>query len=77
MLSGSSSTSKSCIIAPERLLTTYRSLGNDVPGEPEFANALMVLEQFIGTALESGAGEASALHWPPGGPWRRREKGDL
>ena len=53
-----------------------RRLGNDVSAEPEFANALMVLEQFIGTALESGAGEASALHWPPGGPWRRGEKED-
>ena len=54
-----------------------RRLGNDVPAEPEFANVLMVLEQFIGTALESGSGEASALHWPPGGLWRRREKRDL
>ena len=52
-----------------------RRLGNDVPAEQEFANVLMVLEKFIGTALESNAGGASALHWPPGGPWHRREKG--
>lgn len=52
-----------------------RRLGDDVPGEPEFANVLTVLEGFIGTALESDAGEVVALHWSPGGPWHRRERG--
>ena len=50
-------------------------LGNDVPAEPQLASVLMVLEQFIGTALDSRAGEVSALYWSPGGPWNRREKG--
>lgn len=49
-----------------------RRLGDDVPAEPDFANVLAVLENFIGTVLAVDAGEATALHWPAGGPWNRR-----
>jgi predicted nucleotidyltransferase component of viral defense system len=52
-----------------------RRLGNDVPSEPDFANVLALLEDFIGTVLAVDADEATALHWPASGPWDRRDRG--
>jgi predicted nucleotidyltransferase component of viral defense system len=52
-----------------------RRLGDGVPAEPDFANVLTVLEDFIGTVLSVDADEATALHWPAGGPWNRRDRG--
>ncbi|QOC22894.1 nucleotidyl transferase AbiEii/AbiGii toxin family protein [Wenzhouxiangella sp. AB-CW3] len=52
-----------------------RRLGDEVPAEPDFANVLAELKDFIGTVLAVDADEATALHWPAGGPWNRRDRG--
>jgi hypothetical protein len=52
-----------------------RRLGDDVPAEAEFASVLRVLEHFVGSALDADRTEWPAMHWPPGGPWRRMERG--
>lgn len=52
-----------------------RKLGGDVPIEPEFANVLNVLEEFIGKALEFIADENGAMRWTAGGPWQQTDAG--
>lgn len=52
-----------------------RKLGDNVPIEPEFANVLQVLEEFIGKALEFSADEAAAMRWKARGPWRQSKEG--
>lgn len=52
-----------------------RRLGEHVPAESEFANVLAVLEKFVGYALEAGTAGSPAMHWSPGGPWQKMERG--
>ncbi|ALS98229.1 nucleotidyl transferase AbiEii/AbiGii toxin family protein [Lacimicrobium alkaliphilum] len=52
-----------------------RRLGQDVPAELAFAAVLEVIENFVGYALKADKAGLPAMHWPPGGSWRKKEKG--
>lgn len=53
-----------------------RRLGGDVPAEPDFANVIETLEEFLGKTVADANQQATRQLWRAGAPWQPPETDD-